>query len=100
MFLLDEGQALSEVVYHIIGSIPIGVTLWSMCIFATLSGASTRFLILRRLMYYGLQYRPLLPNSLDGISSCSFDLTGESKRSKNKNYRKQQGKGMTRWSDI
>ena len=33
---------MSEVVYHIIGLIPIGATLWSMCIFATFSGSDNR----------------------------------------------------------
>ena len=33
---------LSEVAYSIIGSIPIGATLWSMCIFANFSLATLK----------------------------------------------------------
>ena len=37
MCRLGRASILSEVVYGIIGSIPVGATLWSMCIFATFS---------------------------------------------------------------
>ena len=48
---------VSEVVYHIIVSIPIGATLWSMCVFATFSGRRCASPVVRL---------PLLTTSLGG----------------------------------